>query len=216
MMPRHIRTLTSAVLAAAMVCSLFGCKNKEDHSTAESAVASSAGEGVSGECTSQFSDSETDVLQGDVMKETKKEQETSVSSSDQRGWGDVDFIWPVPGYTYILKKYMSNGSKSISVRAVYDANVVAPADGVVVKISKNASEDFVITIKHENGFVSEYSGVDPSIKNGDAVKRGDKIGAVKNSDIPHLTITLYKDGAAIDPIVYMLGQVRSALNSAGK
>lgn len=199
-----------------MFCSLFGCKNKEDRSTAESAIVSSAAEGVSGECASQFSDSETDVLQGDVMKETKKEQETSVSSIDKRGWGDVDFIWPVPGYTYILKKYMSNGSKSISVRAVYGANVVAPADGVVVKISKNGSEDFVITIKHENGFVSEYSGVDPSIKNGDAVKRGDKIGAVKNSYIPHLTITLYKDGAAIDPIVYMLGQVRSALNSAGK
>lgn len=215
-MPRHIRTLISAVLAAVMVCSLFGCKNKKDDTTAEAAGALSAGEGVSGEYASQLSDSATDPLQGVGMNKTEKERETSAKRSNRRGQVEGDFIWPVPGYTYILEKYMSNGSKSISVRAAYGANVVAPADGVVVKISQNGSEDFVITIKHDNGFVSEYSGVDPSIKKGDAVKRGDKIGAVKNSDIPHLTITLYKDGAAIDPIVYMLGQVRSALNSAGK
>ncbi len=100
-------------------------------------------------------------------------------------------------------------------------DVVAAADGRVLR-TRDGMEDVSITgrgresvenvecgngavIDHGNGWQSQYCHMAKgslSVKSGDALKAGDKIGQVGLSgatEFPHLHFTLRKDGKVIDP-----------------
>ena len=84
-------------------------------------------------------------------------------------------------------------------------------DGVVLSVDENSLDGCVVKIQHEGGLMSEYSsmGQELSVKAGDNVKKGQLIGKSSDSaaneilDGAHLHFAMYKDGAEIDPNIYL-------------
>lgn len=91
---------------------------------------------------------------------------------------------------------------------VGDSDVVSILDGEVIDVEMHTVLDGnVVTIKHDNGYVSVYKslGDEITVKVGDKVKAGDKIGVTSGGMLSelntgsHLHLELKKDGAYVDP-----------------
>ncbi len=89
--------------------------------------------------------------------------------------------------------------------------VYSVLDGTIESITSSYLHGNVVTIKHDEGFVSQYSslGKDLLVKVGDKVNAGQKIGdadstASGETDMGnHLHFTLSKDGVKVDPNNYL-------------
>ncbi|WP_156453753.1 M23 family metallopeptidase [Methylobacterium sp. CCH5-D2] len=104
----------------------------------------------------------------------------------------------------------------VDLAATPGTGVKALKDGKVVKLNEHGD----ITIEHEDGSSSTYRHVVPSVKQGDAVKGGGRIGAVGPTDSrstgPHLHLEMRdKDGKLIDPQT-MLERMQSAVQDPDK
>lgn len=94
-----------------------------------------------------------------------------------------------------------------AVDFVGSGDVVAIMDGTVTDIEKTALDGNVVTITHENGYVSVYKSLasEVTVNVGDTVKSGDKIGVASSSMMSelntgaHLHFELKKDGKYVDP-----------------
>lgn len=117
----------------------------------------------------------------------------------------------------------SNGelvkNKTLNVWRTHDAvdlqgekgsKVMAAADGTVLSILSDPLWGGIIEIKHSDGVVTSYSGVEPdkSLKKGASVKGGQKIGTL--GEIPaeisapaHLHFSMKKDGSWLNPGDYL-------------
>ena len=90
-------------------------------------------------------------------------------------------------------------------------NVFSVCDGIVASIESNSLEGCIVTIKHDDGFVSVYSSLndDVLVKEGDKVAKGQKIGQASDSASnevntgSHLHFVLMKDGLEVDPNNYL-------------
>lgn len=100
----------------------------------------------------------------------------------------------------------------IDIKASLGTAVVAALSGKVEKI--DTTDDGVeIIINHQNGLKTVYSNLDPavSVKVGDTVKKGQKIGKVGNTTLRaayesygnHLHFEVIKDNKNIDPEKYV-------------
>ncbi|HAF10778.1 MAG TPA: hypothetical protein DCK98_11955 [Chloroflexi bacterium] len=86
--------------------------------------------------------------------------------------------------------------------------IVAPARGRVVFAGRMGDGAEVVVIAHDNGLVSLYAHLQdgplaPTIKAGDIVQPGDRIGAVGLTGLTtgyHLHWAVYKSGEPIDPL----------------
>lgn len=87
-------------------------------------------------------------------------------------------------------------------------DVVAVMDGTVTDVEMHTTLDGnVVTITHADGYVTIYKslGDDVSVKKGDAVKAGDKLGTSSDSMLSelntgdHLHLEVKKDGKHVDP-----------------
>lgn len=85
-------------------------------------------------------------------------------------------------------------------------DVVSILDGNVKKVEETTMEGTVVTVEHADGLVSYYKslGGDVTVKAGDAVKAGDKLGTASTSLAElntgaHLHLEVKKDGKYIDP-----------------
>lgn len=94
-----------------------------------------------------------------------------------------------------------------AVDFVGEGDVVAVLDGKVTDVEKTALDGNVVTITHDDGYVSIYKslGSDISVKVGDSVKAGDKLGTASSSMMSelntgaHLHFELKKNGKYVDP-----------------
>lgn len=98
----------------------------------------------------------------------------------------------------------------IDVEANVGDTVVSPADGKVVSAAKNALYQNSVTIDHGNGYVSTIFNLDSlSVKTGDTLKSGDKIGTVgagatvESDATPHVHLEIKKNGKYTDPNQYL-------------
>lgn len=91
---------------------------------------------------------------------------------------------------------------------VGDSDVVAVRDGTVTSVDMHTVLDGnVITITHDDGYVSVYKslGDEITVKVGDTVKAGTKIGVTSDSMLSelntgaHLHFELKQNGAFVDP-----------------
>lgn len=90
-------------------------------------------------------------------------------------------------------------------------DVFSVYDGVVSSVTNDGTEGCVVTINHDNGFVSVYSSLDnvTNISEGDKVKKGEKIGTASTSAINelitggHLHFTMLLNGEEVDPNNYL-------------
>lgn len=100
----------------------------------------------------------------------------------------------------------------VDLTADEGAEVYAMADGVVLSLSSDEVSGTQIAIDHGDGLVTTYSFVDPlsSLKQGDSVKKGDKIATVskpsgneyKSGSHLHLSVSL--SGECVDPTEYLV------------
>ncbi len=84
--------------------------------------------------------------------------------------------------------------------------VVATANGVVSFAGKEKGFGKLIRITHGSGYVTMYAHLeDISVKEGEAVKKGQKIGTLGNTGRsigPHLHYEIIKDEKQVDPELY--------------
>ena len=106
----------------------------------------------------------------------------TVDPPSKDGWS-----MPLPG-AYISFGYRANGSKGVhkAIDFSYGSGkndgkpVYAAHDGTVSKVRDMGSCGWstVITVEGVNGIWQAYQHMDPSVKEGDVVKRGQQIGAI--------------------------------------
>lgn len=94
-----------------------------------------------------------------------------------------------------------------TIGAEAGTSVVACYDGEITSVveSGDSSTGKLVRIKHADGVETVYSSLDTiSVKVGDKVKSGDKIGTVGKTayyetfDLPHVRLMAYKNGKTID------------------
>lgn len=111
-------------------------------------------------------------------------------------------------YNETLKQWESH--KGVDLTSS-NMDVYSVLDGVVTDIATSYELGTVITVTHENGFVSKYSSLSDSanVTLSDNVKAGQKIGSMADSASnesltgAHLHFELYKDGQKVDPANYL-------------
>ena len=98
--------------------------------------------------------------------------------------------------------------EGVDVIAPAGTPIVAPARGRVVFAGRMGDGAEVVVLAHDNGLVSLYAHLDagalaPTVKSGDLVEAGDRIGAVGLTGLTtgyHLHWAVYKNGEPIDPL----------------
>lgn len=84
--------------------------------------------------------------------------------------------------------------------------VRAAGDGVVIGAGRNSDYGNQVEIRHENGWTTTYSHLSSIAKNlrhGQAIKRGDVVGAVGQTGLatgPHLHFALFRNGEYANPL----------------
>ena len=108
-----------------------------------------------------------------------------------------------------LKAYVFHGGLDLMVPR--GTPVLASADGKVTAASTGGSIGKAVRIEHEGGYETEYQHLETiSVKKGQNVKRGDKIGTVGMSGkayAPHLHYAILKDGVSLNPVHYVFASV---------
>lgn len=98
--------------------------------------------------------------------------------------------------------------EGVDILALAGTPIVAPAQGRVVFVGRMGDGAEVVVIAHDTGLVSLYAHLQdgplaPTIKAGDIVQAGDRIGAVGLTGLTtgyHLHWAVYKSGEPIDPL----------------
>lgn len=154
----------------------------------------------------------------------KKNHSSSSSSGGGGGGGGSiptqyvggSFMWPVPGFYRISSGYQGRRSPisgksefhtGIDIPASYGEDVVAAADGVVIKAGWVNGYGNTIMISHGSGIVTLY-GHNSSLvaSNGQSVKKGQvvaKIGSTGNSTGNHCHFEVRVNGDHTDPMPYL-------------
>lgn len=119
--------------------------------------------------------------------------------------GSGDFIWPMPGYTYITCYYGDGGHRGIDVAGgdIYGRPIVASDSGYVEFAGWNDSYGYCVFINHGNGYQTRYAHMSAlGIDTGAYVSSGETIGYVGstgNSTGPHLHFEVILDGNTLNP-----------------
>ena len=125
------------------------------------------------------------------------------------------YIWPCPGYTEITSWFGPRPASDtggigttnhggIDVGAPAGAEIVAAAAGTVVQAGGNGGYGNSVEIDH-GGTTTLYAHMSAiAVAAGDQVAQGQVIGwvgATGNATGPHLHLSAYEDGKAIDPML---------------
>jgi len=120
-----------------------------------------------------------------------------------RGWISSRFGFRISPFTNQREFH-----RGLDICTREGAKIVAPADGVVVKMGRDYGYGIVLTINHKFGIETKYAHLKKIlVKRGQTVKRGDVIALVGNtgrSTGPHLHYEVHLNGAAVDPLRYIL------------
>ena len=95
----------------------------------------------------------------------------------------------------------------IDIAAEAGAEVCAAADGEVYSVYEDEQMGMTVVIRHEGGYTTRYASLaeEVSVKAGDAVTMGQKIGAVGNTALmesaigDHIHFSVTCDGQSVDP-----------------
>lgn len=92
----------------------------------------------------------------------------------------------------------------VDLAAPKNSHVRAVAAGIVIYADEYGGYGKLVTIKHQNGYVSLYGHLrDMRVNPGERVNPGDIIGRVGSTGLatgPHLHFEWRKDGQSIDPL----------------
>lgn len=117
---------------------------------------------------------------------------------------------PVKGK--IIKGFsLARGSaknEGVDFQTAAGAVVVAAEAGEVALVSPSLDRDGkIILIRHVDELITVYTDIDGiTLKKGDKVRRGQKLGVVANSDKPRLHFEVRRGVEPVDPQIYLQGQ----------
>jgi murein DD-endopeptidase MepM/ murein hydrolase activator NlpD len=104
--------------------------------------------------------------------------------------------------------HIARPHEGIDVSAPMGAPIVAPAGGVVVRVTKETGYGNVLEVDHGNGIVTKYAHCSRIVvRMGERVKRGQVIANVGNTGLstgPHLHYEIHVNGKVVDPLTYVL------------
>ncbi|MFA6860497.1 MAG: M23 family metallopeptidase [Clostridia bacterium] len=120
-----------------------------------------------------------------------------------KGFSNTDLM-----YNATLNQWEAH--KAVDLKGT-ESDVFAVLDGTVKNVYTTHLEGTVVVIEHTAGLQTAYGSLanSVSLKAGDLVKKGDKIGVTSSSagsalDLgDHLSFEVYKDGAKVDPNSYI-------------
>ena len=118
--------------------------------------------------------------------------------------------WVTSGYGYRISPFtgLRQFHQGIDIANRFGTPVVAPADGVVVKVGMDYSFGKHIVISHGYGITTRYGHLAKLlVKKGQKVKRGQIIGRMGNtgkSTGPHLHYEVVVNGRPKNPMMYIL------------
>jgi murein DD-endopeptidase MepM/ murein hydrolase activator NlpD len=179
--------------------------SKVDYTTAELLGASSLKEGI------------------DMLKGRTAEMEIQLSSLEQVAVQRATLrqytpsIWPVLGaitshYGNRPDPFSGEGEMhlGLDISALFNAQVHAPADGVVLYSERKAAYGNLLIIDHGNGLTTRYGHLSRFlVKAGMHVKRGDLIGLVGmtgRATAPHLHYEVRMNDRPVNPRTYLVAQ----------
>ncbi|MEO8756895.1 MAG: M23 family metallopeptidase [Devosia sp.] len=122
--------------------------------------------------------------------------------------GANKFRWPVSGK--VTTDFISSKGTGINIDAPEGSAVRAAENGTVIYVGSGV-EGYgnLVLIRHPNGYVSAYAHLkSTSVNKGDAVNRGDNIGAVGMTGSvsrPQLHFELRQGATPVDPIPLLAG-----------
>ncbi len=141
-------------------------------------------------------------LQGQLMSQTSLLASTP-SIWPVRGWVTSTFGQRISPFTGLPHQH-----KGMDIANRHGSQVVAPADGIVVKVARERILGKTITIKHGYGTKTIYGHLSKVlVRVGQKVKRGQKIAAIGNtgrSTGPHLHYSVKVNGVLVNPSKYIL------------
>jgi murein DD-endopeptidase MepM/ murein hydrolase activator NlpD len=156
----------------------------------------------------------------DMLKDRTADMESHLSLLEQVAQQRVNRllhtpnIWPIKGP--ITSHYGSrsdpfNGEEEmhlgLDISALYNAQIHAPADGVVLYSERKAAYGNLLILDHGNGLTTRYGHLSRSlVKVGQRVKRGDVIalvGTTGRSTAPHLHYEVRRDDRPLNPRTYL-------------
>lgn len=124
------------------------------------------------------------------------------------GEGSGDFAWPVSGATLTSSYGKRWGKTHKGLDMVSSSrNILASDDGVVTFAGTKSGYGNCIIINHKNGYETLYGHLSKiSVKKGDVVEKGTKIGVMGNtgrSTGTHLHFEIHKNGSVQNPSKYL-------------
>jgi murein DD-endopeptidase MepM/ murein hydrolase activator NlpD len=112
------------------------------------------------------------------------------------------FAMPVQGK--IIRGYDKKSNQGIDIAAPAGTPVAAAAAGTVAAVTKDTDQVPIVVIRHADGLLTVYAGLDAlTVKKGDTVSRGQKIGAVRQGDPAFLHFEVRKGVDSLDPMTYL-------------
>lgn len=129
-----------------------------------------------------------------------------VSSGTAARNGASAWVWPATGK--VLKNFNQNGSgKGLDIGGSKGQPIQAAAAGrVVYQGSGLRGYGQLIIVKHSGEYLSAYAHNDRIyVKEGDSVKRGQKIAAMGDSGTDHVKLhfEIRRNGKPVDPLKYL-------------
>src|SRR5256885_5802247 len=194
----------------------LGLGGKEESRIVFQSAGGMGGEGESlSEVVAQLQQKLAWLKEEAFMQERYLHELTGIVGQRRAQWASTPSIWPVRGWVSsgfgrrvspFTGEDMMHGGLDIS--APMSTPVKAPAAGTVIAVGPEKSLGNVVVVSHGYGFKTLYAHLSKlRVRNGHAVNRGDLIGEVGNTGLstgPHLHYEIELNGAAVDPIRYII------------
>ncbi len=110
----------------------------------------------------------------------------------------------LPAQGSIIRGYAKGRNEGIDIGAPAGSAVVAAADGTVAAITKDTQQVPIIVIRHADGLLTVYAGVDGiTVAKGDTVTRGQKIAVVRAANPAFLHFEVRRGVESTDPAAFL-------------
>ena len=122
--------------------------------------------------------------------------------TDRTAASAARFVMPVNGK--IIRGYVKKTNDGIDIAAPAGTVVIAAAAGTVAAVTKDTSGIPIIVIRHADGVLTVYAGVDGvTLTKGAVVKRGQAIAVVRTGNPSFLHFEVRQGVDSVDPMPYL-------------